>query len=199
MRAAVASVEPVAASADLSASLVDSFDYVVERLRTCLGGLTQDEYLWEPVLGCRSLHRGEDGRWVLDDASPSDPVGTRVATIAWHIGQLAEVTLLGFTARLFGDNTFVADTMDLPHRAEQVDQYVRDAHEGWRNGLLTLRDEDLGQPLGPAWGPYAEQTTLDLVLHVFDDVVHHEGHVAALRDLYPHLRSTHPPRSRPPR
>lgn len=195
----MASVETVAAPGDLTASLVESFDYVVERLRTRLGGLSQDEYLWQPVQGCPSLRRGKDGRWILDGAGRSEPDGSRIATIAWHIGQLAGITLLGFTARLFADHTLAADTLAVPDRAEHVDQYVADAHQGWRSGLLTLRDEDLGQPLGPTWGPYAEETTLDLVMHVFDDVVSHEARVGLLRGLYPHLGASRQPPPRPPR
>ncbi len=38
-------------------------------------------------------------------------------------------------------------------------------------------------PLGPSWGPYAETSTVDLALHVVDDVVHHGAQVGVLRDL----------------
>ncbi len=38
-------------------------------------------------------------------------------------------------------------------------------------------------------GPYAESGTVDLALHVLDEVIHHGAEVGLLRDLYSH-RST---------
>ena len=39
-------------------------------------------------------------------------------------------------------------------------------------------------PLGPSWGPYADADTLDLALHVLDEVIHHGAEVGVLRDLW---------------
>jgi hypothetical protein len=33
-------------------------------------------------------------------------------------------------------------------------------------------------------GPYAESNTVDLALHVLDEVVHHGAEIGLLRDLY---------------
>ena len=44
-------------------------------------------------------------------------------------------------------------------------------------------------PLGPAWGPYAQDNTVDLALHVLDEVIHHGAEVGLLRDLYAHRSS----------
>ena len=38
-------------------------------------------------------------------------------------------------------------------------------------------------------GPYAESSTVDLALHVLDEVVHHGAEVGLLRDLYAHRGS----------
>jgi hypothetical protein len=45
-----------------------------------------------------------------------------------------------------------------------------------------------------AWaivGPYAESNTVDLALHVLDEVVHHGAEVGLLRDLYSHRSTLH--------
>jgi hypothetical protein len=47
-------------------SIIRTFDYVWDRLRSRLAGLADDEYFWEPVAGCWSLRQGDDGRWRLD-------------------------------------------------------------------------------------------------------------------------------------
>ena len=53
-----------------------------------------------------------------------------------------------------------------------------------RAATAGLDDEQWHRPLGPDWGPYAEDSTLELVLHVLDEMVHHGAEVSLLRDLY---------------
>ena len=38
--------------------------------------------------------------------------------------------------------------------------------------------------LGPRWGPFAEHSLVDLVLHALHEVTHHAAEIALLRDLY---------------
>ena len=45
--------------------------------------------------------------------------------------------------------------------------------------------------LGQPGGPYAEASTVDLALHVLDEVIHHGAEAALLRDLYSHRSSLH--------
>jgi len=54
-----------------------------------LQGLTDDEYLWEPVDGAWSLRRDDDGIVRLEQ-TPVDPPVPPVTTIAWravHLGR----------------------------------------------------------------------------------------------------------------
>ncbi|MEW2399226.1 DinB family protein [Streptomyces sp. NPDC046862] len=62
--------------------LLDQFDRAREMAQVRLTGLTDEEYLWEPVPGCWSLRRrGEattprafgPGEWVLDQGAPDIP------------------------------------------------------------------------------------------------------------------------------
>jgi hypothetical protein len=41
-------------------------------------------------------------------------------------------------------------------------------------------------PLGPSWGPCRDDSTVDLALHMLDEMVHHGAEVGLLRDLYLH-------------
>jgi hypothetical protein len=59
----------------------------------------------------------------------------------------------------------------------------------WRAGLTRLTPSEWSAPLGPAWGPYADTSTIDLALHVLDEVIHHGAEVGLLRDLYFHRSS----------
>jgi hypothetical protein len=52
--------------------LLLQMDEVYARLRRRLEGLTDEEYLWEPVPGCWTIHRDRSGAWVSDYAEP-DP------------------------------------------------------------------------------------------------------------------------------
>jgi hypothetical protein len=91
-------------------SLITAFDYVWGRLTERLGGLTDEEYFWEPV-------------------------------------------------------------PDVHYR-------------NWRAGMAGLSPDGWAAPLGPSWGPYAESNTVDLALHVLDEVVHHGAETGLLRDLF---------------
>src|SRR5580765_7087506 len=89
--------------------LLDQVDSARGILRARLEGLTDEEYLWEPVPDCWSVRpRGQTrsaspagtGEWVLDSfdyhARPrQEPSPTPFTTIAWRLGHL----YLGFSMR----------------------------------------------------------------------------------------------------
>ena len=83
---------------NLAGSLVTAFDYVWERLTGRLGGLTDEEYFWEPVAGCWSLRQDEQGRWRLDGGGGGGPAPdpAPVTTIAWRLGHLGGLAVGGF-------------------------------------------------------------------------------------------------------
>jgi hypothetical protein len=53
-----------------------------------LAGLTDDEYLWEPVPGCWSLRPSARGGFGLEGSRP-EPSPPPVTTIAWRLMHLA--------------------------------------------------------------------------------------------------------------
>jgi len=71
-------------------SLINAFDYVWERVVGRLGGLTDEEYFWEPVAGCWSLRQDEQSRWRLDGGGGGGPAPdpVPVTIIAWRPGHL---------------------------------------------------------------------------------------------------------------
>ena len=58
------------------------------------------------------------------------------------------------------------------------------AWAGFRGGLGGLGDDGMWRPLGEEWGPYGVEPWAALVIHAYDEVVHHGAEVALLRDLY---------------
>ncbi|HXQ19546.1 MAG TPA: DinB family protein [Acidimicrobiales bacterium] len=171
--------------APTATSVLSVFDHVFERLGGRLEGLGDDEYFFEPVEGCWSLRRSDDGWWRLDGGGGGGPAPdpVPVTTIAWRIGHLAGA-LGGFADRLFADGTLNWDAIEFPPRAADVAGFLGTHYASWRAGLAGLSETAWGDLLGPAWGPYAESNTLDLALHVLDELVHHGAEIALLRDLY---------------
>jgi DinB superfamily len=172
-------------------SLLTATDYVWDRLTGRLAGLTDDEYFWEPVAGCWSLRQGDDGRWQLDGGGGGGPAPdpAPVTTIAWRLGHLGGMAVGGFASTRFGDGTLTVQRIAFPPDAAAVPGFLEEHYRNWRAGLAGLSPEQWTAPLGPAWGPYAESNTVDLALHVLDEVVHHGAEVGVLRDLYYHRSS----------
>jgi hypothetical protein len=167
-------------------SITSVFDHVYERLVGRLEGLSDDEYLWEPAAGCWSLRPGADGRWHLDGGGGGGPAPdpAPITTIAWRICHVVGLGLGGFADWLFGDASLLPEAIEYTGRAADLGAFLDTNYQAWRSGLAGLSDADWGEPLGPQWGAYAESSTLDLALHVLDELVHHGAEVSLLRDLY---------------
>lgn len=64
---------------------------------------------------------------------------------------------------------------------------IADLESAWTNfrgGMGDLDDQRWWSTIGPAFGPYSEHSTCDLVLHALQEVTHHGAEIALLRDLY---------------
>jgi hypothetical protein len=177
----------------IAGSLITAFDYVWDRLTGRVAGLTDEEYFWEPVAGCWSLRQGGDGGWRLDGGGGGGPAPdpVPVTTIAWRLGHLGGMAVGGFADQRFGDGTLTTDQIAFAATAADVPAFLDEHYRNWRAGLTELTPEEWTAPLGPAWGPYAESNTVDLALHVLDEVIHHGAEVGLLRDLYSQRSSLH--------
>ncbi|MFJ9411530.1 DinB family protein [Streptomyces sp. NPDC101393] len=101
--------------------LLDQFDHAREMAQVRLTGLSDEEYLWEPVPGCWSIRRrGEattprafgPGEWVLDLGAPDIP--------ASEYAEVARQSAGGMTAAKIADDWSVS--------VERVEQIL--AHTG---------------------------------------------------------------------
>lgn len=172
----------------LASHLLEQLDWHwTKQLRPRLDGLADDEYFWEPVPGCWTVHR--DG--TIDFSFPA-PQPEPVTTIAWRLAHLIVGVLAMRTHSHFGgppaDYASWTYATDADGALAQIDeQYTR-----WTTGVRSLDDDALAKPCGPAEGPYAEETMSTLVLHINREMIHHGAEIALLRDLYVH--TPHPPK-----
>ena len=162
--------------------------------RPRLDGLTDDEYFWEPVPGCWTIHRRDEqrtsmqagaGEWVYDFELP-DPDPAPITTIAWRLGHIIASVFGLRAANHFGtpwaDNWW--DTYEWPSTAADALERVDTEYDAWIKGISSLDDEAMTRAVGPTEGPWQEFPYSALILHINREVIHHSAEVALLRDLY---------------
>ena len=170
----------------LALLLRETFDQYAQRLLTRMDGLTDAEYLWEPVGGCWSLRASSTG-WVMDWEDPT-PEPAPVTTIAWRLVHLIYcLQEHGLRAVAFerGRAHWAAPTVVPPSAREALAALER-AVDAWRRDLSGLDDVRLWEVLGSEGGNYREDPVVAFVEHIHDEVIHHAAEVALLRDLYAH-------------
>lgn len=162
--------------------LADQLEYHWEnQLRPRLDGLTDDEYFWEPVADCWTVH--PDG--AIDFTYPA-PEPAPFTTIAWR---LAHVIVGVFAMR--NHSHFAgpeASYESWPYGTEAADalRQLDAEYRKWIDGVRSLSDDDLDRPCGPAEGPYADYPMSALILHINREAIHHGAEIACIRDLYAH-------------
>lgn len=166
----------------LTTQLADQVDvHWTQQLRPRLDGLSDDEYFWQPVPDCWTVH--PDGG--IDFAFPP-PVPEPFTTIAWRMAHVIVGVLAMRSHSHFGgpqaDYTSWPYATDAASALRQLDEeYAR-----WITGVRGLDDDALAAPCGPAEGPYAEYPMSALVLHINREVIHHGAEIACIRDLFVH-------------
>jgi hypothetical protein len=163
-------------------SLMSSFDATRAQLRTRLDGLSDDEYLWEPVDSMWTVRLVET-EWHADWADP-DPVPAPVTTIAWRLWHIAVDALDSYSVRTFGTSGTGLSGTTWVGRAEGAVRLTDQAFERFADGFEAVGEEGLSRPLGDVWGSYSEASFLDLFLHAHREVTHHAAEIGLLRDLY---------------
>lgn len=167
---------------DLTAYLADQLDWHWQgQLRPRLEGLSDDEYFWQPVPHCWTVHR--DGS--VDFAYPP-PDPAPFTTIAWR---LAHVIVGVFAMRNhshFGGPPADYQSWDYATDADTALRQLDEGYAKWIDGVRSLSAADLDRPCGPAEGPYADRAFIELALHINREVIHHGAEIACLRDLYLH-------------
>ena len=180
---------------DWNQLLRDQFEWHWEhQCRSRLAGLTDEEYLWEPVAGAWSVRpRGTAltsmaagaGELVIDWEYP-EPAPAPFTTIAWRLGHVI-VGVLGMrNAAHFGrDPVDYATFSYAATAADALDQLQAEVN-AWLEGVRRLGDQGLDRPCGPAEGSFAEAPLAALVLHIHRELIHYLAEISLLRDLYAH-------------
>lgn len=162
------------------------------QLRPRLSGMSDEEYLWEPVPGAWSIRpRGTgtapvqagSGDFTIDFEIP-EPRPAPVTTIAWRLGHIIVGVLGQRVAAHFGGPPVDYENFAYAGTAAQALRQLDDAYARWAEGVHSLKDDGLARPCGPAEGPFADYPMAALVLHINREMIHHGAEVALLRDLY---------------
>lgn len=162
-----------------TAEVLDQIDtHWQERLRPRLEGLTDDEYFWEPVPDCWSVHRRGESKAPMSlgsgeftwDYGPETELQP-VTTIAWRIGHL----LAGADPWHF----------DFPGTAASALARLDEAHAEFIAEIRSLGDTGLAEPQGDrSPRAFAHAPMARLMLYSSVEVIHHGAEICLLRDLY---------------
>jgi DinB family protein len=165
-------------------SLVDEFRWNA-LIRPRLEGLTDEEYFWEPVPGTLSVRPREGGGWALDPVLPDTvPLGN----IAWRMTHLAFSLACHPVAEVaFGTGWGRPELAEPGGSAAEAIRRLDEANSHWRTSLSGLDEADFDRKLGAAAGPYADDTVLEIVLHVHNESLQRGADLCLLRDLYERL------------
>ena len=169
---------------DLRIALLDTFDDVWSQLIERLAGITTDEYLWEPAPNGWSVRTAADGTARVDGYGQPDAQPAPVTTVAWRLYHLAVDCLDSYSTRAFGSTGAIAHDDEWYLEPASA---IADAERAWacfRAGAAARSIDEWWQALGPDWGPFAEHSLVDLVLHALHEITHHAAEIALLRDLY---------------
>ncbi len=159
--------------------------------------LTSEEYLWEPVQGCWAVRRRADGpgpratalfgagEWGRDGDRGKEPFPPPFTTIAWRLSHLTEMLAMraDYTT---GSRSLTEDTYVVAGDAQGAVAALAAAVESWRGTLLGCDDVAL-DTVGYSSYPYgsdAREAFVDIIWWVNQEVLHHGGESALLRDLY---------------
>lgn len=152
-----------------------------ERFRARVQGLTDDEYVWEPVLGCLTVRRDEVGTF----RTGGPPVQGPVTTIAWRICHIGDFLRHERNWRWLGREPEQLDA-DIRHPITAVGgiEYVDASWASWQRLVSSLTPREMWEPMGAIAGPYGDSERIGLVVHIMDELIHHAAEVGVMRDLY---------------
>lgn len=151
------------------------------QLRPRLDGLSDDEYFWQPVPDCWTVH--PDGGI---DFSHQPPLPEPFTTIAWRMAHVIVGVFAMRSHSHFGGPPASYESWRYATDAATALQQLDDEYARWISGVRDLDDDGLARPCGPAEGPYADHPMSVLILHINREVIHHGAEMALLRDLYVH-------------
>ncbi len=165
---------------------LDLSDKFYARFTDRIEGLTDDEYLWEPVSDCWSLQRNNEGKlhmqWglVFDEVPP-------VTTIAWRYTHISDLlaeercaTWIGLEPE--GPDLFVET--GAPGDARTARDAFETAFARWKRYVAAADETTFFDKVGPIGGGFGDRTRAQFILHILDEAIHHGAEIGVLRDLY---------------
>jgi len=175
---------------DVRRELVELSNEVWQRIRTRIGGLSDEEYFWEPTPGCWSIRQRDDGTWMADWPLPR-PEPEPFTTIAWRLWHLIDMYGEDRAPRWL-DVPVQGTPIGLddpdgapPATAASAVALLERAHDRWDAHLSLAQNERLNESVGPVAGTrYADRTRAAYILHMIDEFIHHGAEIALLRDLW---------------
>jgi hypothetical protein len=174
---------------DLTTQLADQLDWHWRgQLRPRLDGLSDDEYFWQPVPDCWTVH--PDGS--VDFAFPA-PSPVPFTTIAWRMAHVIVGVFAMRNHHHFGAPPADYETWQYATDAATALRQLDESYAAWIGGVRSLTGPagaDLKRRCGPAEGPYADRPLVELILHINREAIHHCAEIACLRDLYVHQHIT---------
>ncbi|MEY9940144.1 DinB family protein [Streptacidiphilus sp. MAP5-3] len=165
-----------------------TLDEARDRILARLDGLSDAEYLWQPVPDCLTVRPSDDGgRFRADPRPGRDATPAPFSTIAWRIWHIGADCLRGYDRYFKGGLVVPADdSRDWPGTAAEGIALLAEDWGRFRARVAATGDARLVEPMGPIADPYGADSYLALALHALDEVAHHGAEVAVLRDLYLH-------------
>lgn len=181
----------------ITLDLLATLDDVRDRTLSRLDGLTDAEYLWEPVPAGLNLRQAADGAFRADPVPDTDPAPAPFTTIGWRMWHIGADCLRGYCTNFLEDEApedeasqgVGDDIFAWPGTAKEGIAAMAADWDRFRAAMAALGDEGLLAPMGPRAGQFAEETFLKLGLHALDEVAHHGAELGLLRDLYLHAYS----------
>lgn len=164
---------------EVSAVVLSSMDFVMERLFRRLEGLTADEYLWEPTADAWSVRPGADDVPTIDGAGVREIDPAPVTTIAWRLWHIAIDCLDDYARRFAGDDSDASPIWTL-----EPDEAVGVLRDKWGTYREVVSGKDWWAQLGDDWEFWSQHAVADMVMHASNELVHHAAEIALLRDLY---------------
>lgn len=152
-----------------------------------LAGLTDDEYLWEPIPGCWSIRPREEirspgcwgrGAWVVE-ASPDGTVEPATTTIAWRLMHAYDCAA-DFASRAVGGQGHDWNDIEVPPTAGPAVELMTNALDEMAASLATTADETLrGDP-----DPLFRRPRWELLMKALHEPIHHCAEIGVLRALW---------------
>lgn len=168
----------------LSSAMEEAYQSLFNRL----AGLTDEEFFWQPVPGCWTVHQDDQGRWTVDYELP-EPHPAPVTTIAWRLVHIATCKIM-YHEHAFCSRALTWDDIEIPHTAAGAIAQLEEGHRRLKSVLAGLVDADLKRMLYTNWGDQWQIQKIYWVMISHD--LHHGGEIGCLRDLYTAQQSPRP-------